>query len=523
MEHKTRATFPAATYIQILSYFIPATIVIIFTIAMPCTICDDAFITLKVAKNFVAGNGFVFNLGQKVYVTTTPLFAFLISIITYLGVNAISATQLIGFVAELLLVWSLVYFGRLLFQDERIGMLSAILLITNPVVLYSSHSGMETCLYLFLIIFAVILFEREKYEYALLISALSVWARFDGLLFFVVLSSCFIIKRGFHISMKHILESVLPATVLVSTYFAFGYFYFDDIIPNSVKVKATIDTIGFFNKEWLFRGWIVSIEFIKAFLGYITSIDFKNYIFFILPIPFFIACRKLAWETYIKILPLGIFCMLYAGAGIVKASFLSLTFPWYFVPHLPVLYIVSAAGIYMVCFYFSENSAFLKKIHASEWLSLVVGSAWAIFMYFPNQNNTTESYKIFVERERVYAAASLWANSILPPNSTIASNEIGTIGFYTRPDIEILDLFGIARMKNERRLYFMKLLEKRMPEGIFIRNHFDCIHELKKSSLWDRYEWFSFKTLEIGIKKNIASDKEKNKKQILEKYVAAPI
>jgi hypothetical protein len=33
---------------------------------------DDAFITFRYAENLAAGNGFVYNLGEKVLGTTTP-------------------------------------------------------------------------------------------------------------------------------------------------------------------------------------------------------------------------------------------------------------------------------------------------------------------------------------------------------------------------------------------------------------------------------------------------------------------
>ena len=41
---------------------------------------EDAFITFRYAHQLVEGNGFVYNLGERVYGTTTPLFTILTSI-----------------------------------------------------------------------------------------------------------------------------------------------------------------------------------------------------------------------------------------------------------------------------------------------------------------------------------------------------------------------------------------------------------------------------------------------------------
>src|SRR3989304_7660741 len=40
---------------------------------------EDAFITFRFAQQIVRGNGFVYNIGEKVYGTTTPLFTLLLA------------------------------------------------------------------------------------------------------------------------------------------------------------------------------------------------------------------------------------------------------------------------------------------------------------------------------------------------------------------------------------------------------------------------------------------------------------
>ena len=49
---------------------------------------DDAYVSLRYASNLVRGLGFVFNPGERVFGTTSPLNAFLLAAIAkFVGVN----------------------------------------------------------------------------------------------------------------------------------------------------------------------------------------------------------------------------------------------------------------------------------------------------------------------------------------------------------------------------------------------------------------------------------------------------
>ena len=62
--------------------WLPALLVIVALAARlipgPRTI-DDAFITFRYARNLLAGNGFVYNPGERVLGTTTPLYTLLMA------------------------------------------------------------------------------------------------------------------------------------------------------------------------------------------------------------------------------------------------------------------------------------------------------------------------------------------------------------------------------------------------------------------------------------------------------------
>ncbi|NUP90266.1 MAG: hypothetical protein HUU25_10650, partial [Candidatus Sumerlaeia bacterium] len=47
--------------------------------ALPLTLRDDAYITFRYAENLLAGLGFVYNAGERVLGTTTPLYTLLLA------------------------------------------------------------------------------------------------------------------------------------------------------------------------------------------------------------------------------------------------------------------------------------------------------------------------------------------------------------------------------------------------------------------------------------------------------------
>src|SRR5258708_17172329 len=74
MPPRWRADWPIIiAFVAVLARVIPT----------PRTI-DDAFITFRYARNLLSGNGFVFNPGQHVLGTTTPLYTLLLAVLAAL-------------------------------------------------------------------------------------------------------------------------------------------------------------------------------------------------------------------------------------------------------------------------------------------------------------------------------------------------------------------------------------------------------------------------------------------------------
>lgn len=91
---------------------------------------EDAFITFRVAQQVASGNGFVYNLGEPIYGSTTPLLTLLLAVwIRFISTDVVFAARLINISAiagMLFFIWqALKALNRS--TSEQIGVLLALL------------------------------------------------------------------------------------------------------------------------------------------------------------------------------------------------------------------------------------------------------------------------------------------------------------------------------------------------------------------------------------------------------------
>jgi len=119
---------------------------------------DDAFITYRYAEHLAEGKGFVFNEGEKVQGTSTPLLTMILaSVGVVFGPAAIpAAAKIISALADgcslLLLIRLLVPFGR------GAQFLAGALFALFPEIVFTSTLGMESSLVILCMLIACLVF-----------------------------------------------------------------------------------------------------------------------------------------------------------------------------------------------------------------------------------------------------------------------------------------------------------------------------------------------------------------------------
>jgi hypothetical protein len=182
---------------------------------------EDAFITFRFARNLAEGRGFVYNPGQRIYGTTTPLFTFLMALWNLLWRDPVPGAWLFNLAAAS---------GTLVFtyqglKEVRLSppqrLFPLLLLILSPKLWVLDTQGMETPLILLFMAASWSTFQRERWGWTGILLGLLLWVRIDTVLWVAIISfaACLQNRRA-----GLIVAGLTSATYLPWVLFAFAYF-----------------------------------------------------------------------------------------------------------------------------------------------------------------------------------------------------------------------------------------------------------------------------------------------------------
>ena len=169
---------------KIIPYLLVAVALAARFIPGPRTI-DDSYITFRYARNLVSGNGFVFNPGEYVQGTTTPLYTLLMAGLALpLGGTAAPfpvialVVNALADAATCLLLWQI---GKRL-GAEWAGLAAALVWAVAPYSVTFAIGGLETSLYVFLLTAMMAAYIWKRHTLTTLCAALALLTRPDAIL-----------------------------------------------------------------------------------------------------------------------------------------------------------------------------------------------------------------------------------------------------------------------------------------------------------------------------------------------------
>ena len=396
-------------------------------------------------------------------------------------------------------------------------MITAILICTNPVFLLTCFSGMELPLYLFLIILSLILLADKRYTGGTIAAAVAVWVRFDGLLIYAIVLAWTTYVQRFEIQRtpKAILFRLLPSLAILGFYILFGLIYYGNAVPTSVLRKTQM-TPSLFTEAWIKGASEIFVQFTRAFMGKSYWLHTADTLLWLFVIPLVIGLTRTVIEKKHSAFPLLTFTLLYACLFIGSGSLYAVNFPWYFIPVLPGLYLFTAWGCIELLSVITHR---LTPIPSSvkQGVVLVFVVLLTFVMLKPIKQDAKGLSTSEREREQVYAAAAVWFGKHLEKNAIIAASEIGSVGFFSRPDISILDMFGILRKKEELSKSYIDLFRKYHPEAVLTLQIFRDRKNLEKK-MRNAYVWLKFRKLNIGLRSDLAPTLEPHLHELTEIY-----
>ncbi len=317
-------------HIYILAFLFP----IVMRIILGFWPCDDAFITYRYAHNLATHGQFTFNLGTNVFGCTTLGYALMLSGLSVLGISITAASWVLILLGDIASTLMLTHLALLEFRKLEAAIGALLVWLVHPVVALNGSSGMETSIFLAALLGFVIACQKQRMDLALIIVALTVWIRIDGIVIGLVWLWVWLRSSGRRLP----LTGLLGAVIILSAYAVFCWFIFGSLFPQSVIAKmetgharlsgniqvgiSYIAAMGGMIKVWY---WYLSAH-ILLFPGLLVSIA---------------RFRKISVVSQTLIIA-GV---LHAFPFVAAGRTYSMLFPWYYVPFLTLTLIPSVQGL----------------------------------------------------------------------------------------------------------------------------------------------------------------------------------
>jgi hypothetical protein len=206
-------------------------------------VTDDTYIHLQYARNLAEGHGFVFNPGERVYGSTSPLWVALLAGPIALGVDGLLGARLLGAVATLgavVLWWLLV---RRTIREPWLRAASTVAWGSHAWMARWSLSGMETPLAVALTLAGLVAFTSTspwggRPRRTSLLWSLAALVRPECTLLVLLWALAMLVDDGWVRGVRRVFAGLWPALLIQGGWLAFAWSYFGALAPNTLAAKA---------------------------------------------------------------------------------------------------------------------------------------------------------------------------------------------------------------------------------------------------------------------------------------------
>jgi len=367
-------------------------------------IFDDSFITFRYSANFVAGQGLVYNLGERVQGITAPLYGLLLALPHALGLSIEWSSRILGLMSELIVAILALH----LFFRENLkwgGIIVVFLFAIDPYLAKTAVGGMESSLMLLGTVAATALALHRRAVPAAIVTAFCYFIRPEMLLFAMALMVYIWREEG-----QFPWRAFLYGAAILLVGVAIQYAYYGDLIPQSVRGKAAYHK----SFRWIFDMVVLpKKDPIQSVLTVTT----------LLGLPW-------AWRRSNFVRLYGLWAIPLSAVWLATRAFL---WPWYCVPVFFYKCAVTGVALHIL----------VEKFPRTEWLRRIGKPAVLLTMtliFWSAIGCTTGRDPI---EKYIYAKIRQWSRAENLKAHTAFSLDFGALGFYTR--MRILDAPGLVR------------------------------------------------------------------------------
>jgi len=392
---------------------------------------DDAFITFRYSQNLLAGEGLVYNPGERVLGTTTPIYALLLAALAAFtggsGADFPLLALLVNAVADGATCWMLPKLGeRLGFRGA--GIATGLVWAIAPWSVTFAIGGLETSVLVGLATATFYLHLTHRPVGAAAAGAFALLIRPDALLFLGPLAIARILELRRERSRPGYGE-LLALALPISAWLLASTLYYHSPVPHSILAKAAAYRIEpedglirliqhyatpFIDHELLGPGWVRVSLFLYPFISLLGARTLLR-------------AERQTW-------PLVLYPWLYLA---VYAIANPLLFRWYLTPPLPAYFLSLFIGAARLSLDLKSRVPFLAF---TVFALASTANGWTVH---PDHGPNRPAPKMaFIELELLYQQAAERVGTRLSNDELLAASDIGALGYYT--GAPILDLLGLV-------------------------------------------------------------------------------
>jgi hypothetical protein len=219
---------------------------------------DDTFIHLQYARNLATGNGLVFNVGERVYGCTSPLWVTLLADAMLLGMDGLKFARILGFASTLISVCLFLQLLRRTLRDPVLRALGTIAWAGHAWMIRWSLSGMETPLAVALVLAGFVAFTEGRQWGSRPVRTGALWSlaaltRPEAGLLLMIWGVALLIDTDTRDSLRRMLAGVFPAVAIYGSWLLFARLYFGTFWPQTLVAKTAGGTGTLYQIDSLWR------------------------------------------------------------------------------------------------------------------------------------------------------------------------------------------------------------------------------------------------------------------------------
>lgn len=402
---------------------------------------DDPWIHLQFAKNLAEYGSFSYFKNEIVTAgSTSPLYTLILAAGFFVTKNEMWLSYITGIIFFICAVY---YFYRLsssIFPNENWLALAAVMLfVLDKWMNFISVTGMETTLYIFLLVACFYYYRKLNAAGFAVTLALSMWTRPDAVAFIAAIAADYLYRLYIRSKSKNkdnlpeifsrdaLIKIAVISGIIMAAYFIMNLVISGSLLPNTYSAKLT-----YYSAEFRSRG-----DFLKSEVWeYFTE---KAYLLIL--IPFLIAAFKIINDSvkqkYNPLLPALIFILLLIFIYWYKLPYAH-RFGRYLMPVFPFYFLLAVYGGREFFKWLAEYINDSKLVNGLN-IMLLLGT----MVYFTAGYN--ENKRVFQDQSRhIYirqVEAAKWLKNNTPDNSVIATHDVGAIAYYS--ERKIVDVVGL--------------------------------------------------------------------------------